>query len=56
MKIFIISILFLIFTNISIAEEKKCTWNIFKSNCKFQKISDGIGAKTGKSIEKFQMI
>ena len=54
MKVIYILILFITFTNVSIAEEKNCTWNIIKSNCKFQKITDNLGSKVEKGIKKLK--
>ena len=56
MKVVYILILFITFTNISIAAEKKCTWNIIKSNCKFQKITDNLESKAEKGIKKLKPI
>ena len=44
----------LFFTSFVSAAEEKCTWNIFKSNCKFQKISDKIGEKAIKGKDKIK--
>ena len=56
MKFILITILLTSFFNISVAEEEKCTWNIVKSNCKFQKISDNLGIKTNKGIKRLKPI
>ena len=45
--IYILLISFLFLSTIS-AQEKKCTWNILKSNCKFQKITDKVGTKVNE--------
>ena len=39
-------------TNISIAVEEKCTWNLIKSNCKFQKMTDKLGYTVKKGVNK----
>jgi hypothetical protein len=56
MKFILITILLSSLFNISVAVEEKCTWNIIKSNCKFQKISDNLGIKTDKGINRLKPI
>ena len=38
--------------SMSVKAEKKCTWNILKSNCKFQKMTDKLGDKANKLSTK----
>ena len=52
MKIIYIILISFISISMSVKAEEKCTWNILKSNCKFQKMTDKLGDKANKLSTK----
>jgi hypothetical protein len=48
MRIFYIVLISFISLSMHSNAQEKCTWNILKSNCKFQKITDKVGTKVNE--------